>query len=158
MSKNTLRSRLIVTLIALFACSCTKKPETLIESGYDEHEMEAAIARARREVDTFVSELSAPTGTSHAVKVPVQDDGKTEHFWLIDVTYKDGKFEGTIDNEPGTVRNVKLGDKRSVARQEITDWMFMRGGKMYGNYTMRPLFKAMPEGEAAKYRSMLAEP
>jgi len=29
---------------------------------------------------------------------------------------------------------------------------------MYGNYTMRPLLKMMPEEEAAMYRSMFAEP
>jgi uncharacterized protein YegJ (DUF2314 family) len=36
--------------------------------------------------------------------------------------------------------------------------MFMRDGKMHGNYTMRPLLKAMPEEEAAKLRSLLASP
>ena len=34
----------------------------------------------------------------------------------------------------------------------------MRDGKMYGNYTMRPLLKTMPEEEAAKFRSLLASP
>jgi uncharacterized protein YegJ (DUF2314 family) len=29
---------------------------------------------------------------------------------------------------------------------------------MYGNYTMRPLLKTMPEKEAAQFRAMLAEP
>jgi uncharacterized protein YegJ (DUF2314 family) len=56
------------------------------------------------------------------------------------------------------VRNVKMGQKWTIKKAEISDWMFMRGGKMYGNYTMRPLLKAMPEDQAAKYRAMLAEP
>jgi uncharacterized protein YegJ (DUF2314 family) len=158
MSKNATNYRLAVTLFALLTCSCTSKPETLIDSGYDEQEMEAAITTARREVSGFVAELRNPTGTNHAVKVPIQDAGKTEHFWLIDVSHKDGRFDGTINNDPGIVKNVKIGDKRSVAQHEISDWMFMRGGKMYGNYTMRPLLKAMPEDEAAKYRSLMAEP
>lgn len=36
--------------------------------------------------------------------------------------------------------------------------MFMRDGKMYGNYTLRPLLETMPEDEAAALRSILAEP
>jgi uncharacterized protein YegJ (DUF2314 family) len=39
----------------------------------------------------------------------------------------------------------------------MSDWMFMRDGKMHGNYTMRPLLKTMPAEQAAKLRSMLAE-
>jgi len=29
---------------------------------------------------------------------------------------------------------------------------------MHGNYTMRPLLKTMPPEEAAKFRSLLADP
>jgi uncharacterized protein YegJ (DUF2314 family) len=64
----------------------------------------------------------------------------------------------TIKNDPGIVGNVKIGQSWTVKRTEISDWMFMRDGRMYGNYTMRPLLKTMPEAEAAKYRSMLADP
>jgi uncharacterized protein YegJ (DUF2314 family) len=45
-----------------------------------------------------------------------------------------------------------------VKQADIADWMYMRGGKMYGNYTMRPLLKTMPAAEAAEFRSILAEP
>jgi uncharacterized protein YegJ (DUF2314 family) len=102
--------------------------------------------------------LSAPAGSTHAVKVPIKDGEQTEHFWLSDVTFQNGEFTGTIDNDPGTVGNVKIGQKWTVKKDEISDWMFMRDGKMHGNYTMRPLLKAMPEEEAAKLRSLLASP
>lgn len=84
--------------------------------------------------------------------------GETEHFWLTDVSFENGEFKGTINNDPGMVGNVKIGQSWTVRKDGISDWMFMRGGKMYGNYTMRPLLKTMPEAEAAKYRSMLADP
>jgi uncharacterized protein YegJ (DUF2314 family) len=153
---------LIFLLLVSLCCSAcherAEKPDTLIENGYDEQEMEAAIARARREVDSFIAELAKLTGDNHSVKVPITDGDDTEHFWLVNVTYRDGQFEGTIDNEPGIVTNVRIGDKRQVSKGEISDWMFMRDGKMHGNYTLRPLLAAMPEDEAEKYRSMLAEP
>jgi len=150
---------LLLICLCFGACSGqAKKPDTLIETGYDEEEMEAAIARARREVDSFIAELSKPTGENHAVKIPITDGDQTEHFWLIDVAYVDGEFSGIINNEPGMVSNVRIGDKRQVSKAELSDWMFMRDGKMHGNYTLRPLLAAMPADEAEKYRSMLAEP
>jgi uncharacterized protein YegJ (DUF2314 family) len=151
-------SLLFLVCFWCWGCGKAEKPDTLVESGYDEQEMEAAIARARKEVDTFVAELSKPTGENHAVKVPITDKGQTEHFWLINVSYRNGQFEGEINNEPGMVKNVRMGEKRKVNKAEISDWMFMRGGKLYGNYTMRPLLTTMPKEEADKYRSMFANP
>jgi len=34
------------------------------------------------------------------------------------------------------VGNVKIGQKWTIKQSEISDWMFMRDGKIYGNYTM----------------------
>jgi len=148
----------VVVFLILMCCSCSRKPETLVEGGYDEQEMDAAIARARKEVDSFIAELSKRNGTDFAVKVPIKDKEEVEHFWLTDIIYRDEKFHGVIGNEPGVVTNVKMGQKWSVKKSEISDWMFMRDGKMHGNYTVRPLLKTMPEEEAAGIRSMLANP
>ena len=134
------------------------KPETLIESGYDEQEMEAAIARAQAEVESFIEELANPTGEDHAVKAPVKDGEIVEHFWLTNLTHRDGKFSGRIGNEPGSVKNVTFGQPWTIAKEDITDWMFMRDDKLHGNYTMRPLLTVMPPAEAAKFRQIFAEP
>lgn len=133
-------------------------PDTLIPGGYDVAEMDAAIARARAEVDKFIAILERRQGSDFNVKAPITDNGQTEHFWVVDVTYSNGTFEGTIDNEPGVVTNVRLGQKWRIAKGEISDWSFKRDGKIHGNYTMRPLLKTMPKEEADMYRSMLANP
>ncbi len=148
---------MIVCLI-VWSCSCARTPDTLIEGGYDEQEMDAAISEARQTVDRFITELEAGNGSDFAVKVPIEDGGKTEHFWLTDIVLRDDKFHGVIGNDPGVVSNVTFGQEWSVGKTEITDWMFMRNDKMYGNYTVRPLLKTMPEEQAAQVRSMLADP
>ena len=160
MSTGNMKTHTTLSLVFLIiaCCSCSKSPETLIKGGYDEQEMDAAIARARSEVDSFIAEMSKGNGTDFAVKVPIQDKGETEHFWLTDIVYRNGKFEGVIGNEPGMVTNVKNGQKWTVKKSDISDWLFMRDGKMYGNYTIRPLLKTMSEEEAAKFRSILANP
>lgn len=150
---------LLLALAVVAGTSCDKpKPETLVEGGYDEAEMEAAIARARSEVDRFIEELEKGDGSDFAVKAPIEENGKVEHFWLTDVVYRDGKFEGLIGNDPGIVSHVKLEQDWTIEKSEISDWMFMRDGKMYGNYTMRPLLKTLSPEEAAQFRSILAEP
>ena len=152
------KTALVVVFLILACGACSKTPDTLVKGGYDEQEMEAAIARARSEVDSFIAEMSKGNGTDFAVKVPIEDKDEIEHFWLTDIVYRNGKFEGKIGNEPGMVTNVKEGQKWSVKKSEISDWMFMRDGKMHGNYTLRPLLKTMSEEEAAKFKSLLANP
>ena len=147
---------LLACLVAL-GCERSDPPETLVTE-YDQQEMDAAIARARGEVDSFIAELQKSDGENFFVKVPIEDNGKGEHFWLNNVTYRDGKFEGTVNNEPGIVTNITIGQKLRVNKSEISDWMYLRDGKMYGNYTLRPLMKSMPEDEAAQIRSILVAP
>ena len=144
--------------LVLMICSCRRDPDTLVRCGYDEQEMERALARARAEIDVFIAALERGQGSDFAVKAPITDRGETEHFWLTDVTYRDGSFEGLIGNEPGMVTNVKLGQKWTIKKLEVSDWMFMRDEKMHGNYTIRPLLKTMTKEEAQTWRSRFAEP
>ena len=146
----------LFVMVSLLGCS--NKPDTLVSGGYDEAEMEAAIERAISEVDSFIEELHSGRPGNYSVKAPIEQNGRTEHFWLSDVTFKNGKFTGTIDNDPGIVTNVELGQKWTLGKTEISDWMYLRDGKIYGNYTMRPLLATMPEEEAEVLRSMLATP
>jgi uncharacterized protein YegJ (DUF2314 family) len=93
-----------------------------------------------------------------SLKVGISDKGETEYFWVLDVERRDGKIMGTIDNEPEIVHTVKHGDRIEIPEADITDWFYMRDGKMVGNRTMRALFKHMSPEEVEHYKSMLAEP
>jgi len=153
-----MRQFLFVLLLAVGSAAYGAKPETLVEGGYDQAEMSAAIERARKEVDTFIAIMKSAGATNFAVKVPIEDKGEVEHFWMTNVTYRDGRFTGKINNEPGIVTNVKLGQSVTVEKNKISDWLYMRDGKMHGNYTLHPLLATMSEEEAAYYRSMMANP
>ena len=148
---------LVLSLIFMF-CTCRPGPGTLVRGGYDEREMEASIARARAEVDVFIAALEKGQGSDFSVKAPIKDGEETEHFWLTEVVYREGVFEGLIGNEPGIVRNVKFGQKWRLKKAEISDWMFFRDEKLHGNYTMRPLLKTMKKDEAEMWRSRFAAP
>ena len=92
------------------------------------------------------------------MKVKIHDKDKVEHFWVGDLERKEGKILGTINNDPDIVQNVKLGERIKVNEADISDWLYMRDGKMVGNYTLRVLFKQMTKEEVEKYKQMLADP
>lgn len=52
-----------------------------------------------------------------AVKAPITDHGRTEHFWLTDVTYSNGMFIGVISNDPGIVTNVEYGQEWKIKKK-----------------------------------------
>lgn len=59
---------LVFVMLALnFCLACSEAaptPSTLIRGGFDQEEMDAAMAKARQDVDSFIAELSHPTGRS----------------------------------------------------------------------------------------------
>lgn len=123
-------------------------------------EMTAAIAKARASLPEFWAAMDGRTpGTNgFALKVKITDKSDVEHFWLNGIERKAGKFIGTINNEPATVKSVKFGQRYTFGEADITDWMFMRADKIVGNETMRPLLKRMPPDQAARFRAMLEKP
>lgn len=141
--------------VAFACCGCSLAPP---ETRVNEIEVSDATDKALLEIDDFIAELSVPSGKHHSVKVPIKEDGVVEHFWLVDVAYSEGKFQGTINNDPGVISGVTLGQNWEVGKFEIVDWMYMRDGKMYGNYTLRPILKTLPQGDAAAIRNLMAEP
>ena len=157
MKPTALFAVILSALVLLPGCHKATHQDSVISVDSDDADMKAAMDRARAEVDAVIQKLQGGEIEGMSVKVPIKDGGETEHFWLNTVTFQAGTFTGTVDNDPETVHNVKLGDKVSVKKDEISDWLYMKDGKMHGNYTLRVLFKQMPPDEVAKYKRLLAE-
>jgi uncharacterized protein YegJ (DUF2314 family) len=83
------------------------------------------------------------------VKAKFTDGGKVEHMWLGQVTSDGKSFQGTIDNEPEMVKNVKDGQRVTVAPTEISDWMYLENQKMVGGETVRVLRDRLSPAERA---------
>lgn len=124
-------------------------------------EMESAKAQARAKLPYFWErfERPAPDEEGFALKVGLPYSPRdTEHIWTRNIERKDGKITGIINNRPRDVKGVRLGQRIEIKEQQISDWMFIRRGKMVGNYTVRPVLKLMSPEDAARYRAMLEEP
>jgi uncharacterized protein YegJ (DUF2314 family) len=134
--------------------------DQVISVASDDAEMNAAIEKARAGLAEFWSALDKPPSgvKDFALKVAISGNGAVEHFWLTEITRKDGKLSGTINNEPESVSTVKLGQRYEFGEAQISDWLYKRNGKMVGNETMRPLLKRMTADEAAPYWAMYETP
>jgi len=153
-----MKRALAIFLLSVLVAACSRPSDDhVVTVEKDDPAMNAAFAKARSETDSFLSLMNSGTVSGCSVKVGISDGHQTEYFWLGDLTYADGVFSGTIDNDPELVKNVKLGQKYHVKKEEIYDWLYLQDGKMHGNYTARVLLPKMPKEEADKIRAMMAD-
>lgn len=125
----------------------------------DDAAMEKAIADARASLDYFLDLAAKPPADTagYALKVAVRDGDKVEHIWLTPFRQDESKFVGMVNNDPELVKNVKAGKPFAFGRDDISDWMYQKDGKLHGGFTTRALIARMSEAEAAPYRAMLAD-
>ncbi|EGW8294460.1 YegJ family protein [Escherichia coli] len=146
---------LMLSLLFFTTAGFSEVSDTLVTGGYDKQAMSDAIKHARKETDKFIEVMNKKDADTFAVKAPITDHGRTEHFWLTDVTYSNGMFIGVISNDPGIVTNVEYGQEWKIKKEDISDWMYTRGDKIYGGYTIDPLLVTYPKEEADGLRAKL---
>jgi len=124
-------------------------------------EMNAAIARARRTLPTFWASYDTPKPNEegHSLKVSFPTRKGGEHIWMAEVTkLPNGSYSGRFANEPRDLPGKHAGDQVQFAQGDISDWMFMRDGKIVGGETIRPLLKSLPKADADALRARMEQP
>ena len=147
------RLSLLVIVFGVIGCVNKPNPEppqslprtdtAATSTRLDDPELDEAIAKARGTLDTFIARLLTPLrGEVFSVEsaFPAQDGSKL-HLWIGDVVYRNGTFEGTITTKPLKPTSIAYGEKVTVARKDITDWMILRSGKSEGGYTVELLLR-----------------
>jgi uncharacterized protein YegJ (DUF2314 family) len=150
--------RSLFALVTLLLVHGLVFSQPTVEVSADDPQMVAAISRARQTVQRVITELERGNKQT-SVKVAIVDGAAVEHFWLRDVEYdaKTGAFVGKIDNDPDKVKTVRLGQAVTVRAGTISDWLYMSGGKMHGNFTVRVLLPKMAPEEASRLRGLLSD-
>jgi uncharacterized protein YegJ (DUF2314 family) len=152
-----IRQFAVAAVMAMLLVGCSKKePKDKVTYVSDnDPQMNAAIERARAEVNTFITAIQSPRAgqSSFSVKMAFSDGKHTEHMWLGSVTFDGKRFHGTVNNDPEKVTNVKFGQKATVSAAEISDWMFVQNRKLVGGYTLRVLRDSLSPSERAEFDS-----
>ena len=124
-------------------------------------EMNAAIVRARATLPTFWAsyESPKPSEAGHSLKVRFSTPKGGEHIWIGEVKKQpDGTLTGLFANEPRDMPGKRAGDKVAFGEADISDWMFMRNGKIVGGETIKPTLKFLPKADADALRARLETP
>jgi uncharacterized protein YegJ (DUF2314 family) len=157
----------VVTAVALFGIlTLARGPklevvDRVISVSDTDAEMNAAIARARATLPVFWASYDAPkrTETEHSLKVRFQTGGNDEYIWMSDVKkLPDGDYAARFADTPQNLPGKRFGDLAEFNDAEISDWMFMRNGKIVGGETIKPLLKSMPKADADALRARMEQP
>jgi uncharacterized protein YegJ (DUF2314 family) len=154
-----IRIVIILACLSLFGCGQSKlsddDPTTFVSA--DDKLMNQAITEARQTVDEFIHKLQNPANdeSDFSIKIPIKENGSVEHFWLVNISYVDGVFSGTINNDPEIIHTVKNGQTYKAKKEEISDWLYMKSDKMIGNKTLHALFPHMKPKEVKAIKAKL---
>ncbi|MDR0495193.1 MAG: DUF2314 domain-containing protein [Treponema sp.] len=85
------------------------------------------------------------------VKYPfaADDDNGTnrEQIWLTGIHFKNGIYYGFLANSPRHLAGMKKGDKVIFDMDNITDWLYVRNGKIIGGDSMKYLLEQVPQNQ-----------
>lgn len=132
----------------------TPGPPGYLEVKDNDRALRGAVEKARESLGFFLAALKAkkPDSVNFAVKKCFIDGDKVEHIWIGDVTWDGKVFHGRVDNKPLDVTNLHLAQHVTVAPEDVTDWMFVKEGKLMGGFTTRVLYSRLSPEEKAQFR------
>lgn len=155
--KVLLRITFAICLLVATVCGCSPhqgRSRSAAMPADEEKKMAQAMAEGRATLDQFLARLDSPqTGDSDfSLRVRIKDHNGIEYLWVSGVKVEEDGFSGVIESEPDIVQSVALDQRYSFPRSDITDWMYMSGGVMQGNFTLRAKleFTAPEEVEVLK--------
>lgn len=112
-----------------------------------------AIDKAKNTLADFNKALQSknPSYSEFAVKKKyLTNNGYAEHMWIAGITIENGDYKGFLNNDPEQNIGVKLGDKVTVKKSEITDWMYLDNDVLKGGYTIRAIRNKLSKEERKK--------
>jgi uncharacterized protein YegJ (DUF2314 family) len=115
--------------------------------------MDRAVEHSQRSLGFFMAALRAkkPGDTMFEIKKGFVDGEKVEHLWITNVKYDGKNFSGKINNRPLDVKNVRLGQRVTISPRDVSDWMFLKDGKLMGGYTTRVLYARLSAEDKAQF-------
>ena len=118
----------------------------------DDAEMLAAINKARGTLREFFDALVQPQlgRESFLLKVAFRRGDDVEHIWLADLDFSGPEPRGVVANEP-RIPGLRFMQQVPFAPADITDWMYLDGGRLVGGYTTRLIRDRMSPEERKEF-------
>jgi uncharacterized protein YegJ (DUF2314 family) len=171
MKKN--RKILIALLISTFSLSCEKwavqipllrkntpnrnaEVSATLHIGQENEELARIAQNAQNTLPFFFRHLLRPAKgeSGFRVKYPFRADPgsgfATEQLWLSDIQFENGVYYGVVTNTPFYIASMKKGDTVAFNASEISDWAYIRDGKIAGGLSISYLLGQIPEHELSE--------
>lgn len=132
----------------------------------DDPEMQRANENARATFRYFWRELSwerrriVPGLDLACVKAPfsdgesstgAEDAPQVEQMWMSDVDFDAQYVSGVLLNQPNWLQTISQGDSARFALGQITDWMYVISGEVFGAYTVNLMRSRMGRKERQEH-------
>ncbi len=125
----------------------------IISVANDDAEMNAAIARARRELPDFYAHMARPGSGERRfmIKFDILPGEGAEYVWAGELDRTTVPMTGILVNQPQR-SSEQLGQRVPIPEARIIDWGYLRDEVAQGYHTQRVLLDRMPAEEAAELR------
>ena len=157
---KNLHTRISVLLITICILSCNPKNKverenepTIYGVQSDDAEMNMAIENAKKTLDSFdyAVKNNSRVFVFFGLKKRFVENETVEHIWVDYVSMENGKYIGVVNNLPEKITGIKVGDTVEIDKNDVSDWMYVKGSKLHGGYTIRLLRNRMTETERENF-------
>jgi uncharacterized protein YegJ (DUF2314 family) len=137
----------LVSVLIFGAAACEKqRPEGVYTASSADPIVNGAMEQARSTLPAFWKAYDSTDGTRDQFMLKVRletPSGMAEHIWM-GVTSREGNvIHGLLANEPAEIPELRLNSPITVTTDKVSDWGYVREGKLYGNFTSRVLLRQM---------------
>jgi uncharacterized protein YegJ (DUF2314 family) len=146
------------SLYALCCCllSCGKGTPQTAESptlhiSREDEALNQIGREARESFPDFILKMRNPEPDEGGfrVKYPFETEGGSafshEHVWLENIFFEDGLYYGTLANRPYYLGSLQAGDVVVFEGGAISDWMYVKAGRIAGGRSIKYLIEQIPE-------------
>ena len=118
----------------------------------DDPEMGAAMKKARESWPKFVEAFRKKEGDSFSVKIEMWEGDQSEHIWVSVTKIEGDTIHGALGNRPVYLKKLELGSPVTGKAKDVSDWLYMKDGKMVGGYTVRILLERQKRKQQEKQK------
>lgn len=150
MTKDILTVSLLLAIVLFMGCDGSTgggpAPSGVVNIEDDDAEMNAAIDTAKNTFEFFEKNWQTMESDGYSLKFALPTtDGELEHIWFSPTKIQGDRITGECANAPANIPDLKIGDVRTVSRNDISDWMIVVGNRCFGGYTIRVLASRDPD-------------
>jgi uncharacterized protein YegJ (DUF2314 family) len=145
---------ILLCAILLFSCEKSSEPPevTTVRVYQDDMDIARIAEDARSSLPVFFRYLNKTSaGKDCYVKCPFMADEDSgvdrEQIWLTNIQFRNGKYFGVLASAPRYLSGMNRGDRVIFDIDAITDWMYIRGGKITGGESIKYLLEKIPEDQ-----------